>query len=68
MKIRNLPPPFSSPDMEPGDPLPVLTPSGGHPNTYGWQAGGTHPTGILSCFSFSFISRLLRCNVISFFL
>ena len=27
----------------------VLTPSGSHQNTYGWQAGGTHPTGMLSC-------------------
>ena len=23
---------------------PVLTPNGGHQNTYGLQAGGTHPT------------------------
>ena len=28
---------------------PVLTPSGGHQNTYGWQADGTHPTGMFSC-------------------
>ena len=28
----------------------VLTPSGGHRNTYGWQAGGTHPTEMLSWF------------------
>ena len=28
----------------------VLTLSGGHRNTYGWQAGGTHPTEMLSCF------------------
>ena len=27
----------------------ALTPSAGHQNTYGWQAGGTHPTGMLSC-------------------
>ena len=27
----------------------VLTPSGGHQNMYSWQAGGTHPTGMLSC-------------------
>ena len=26
----------------------VVTPSGGHRNTYGWQAGSTHPTGMLS--------------------
>ena len=26
----------------------VLTSSGGHQNTYVWQAGGTHPTGMLS--------------------
>ena len=28
----------------------VLTPSGGHHNTYSWQAGGMHPTGMLSCY------------------
>ena len=28
----------------------VLTPSGGHRNTYGWQASGTLPTGMLSCY------------------
>ena len=40
-----------SPDMGPGIPTPwVLTPSGGHHNTYSWQTGGTHPTGMLSCF------------------
>ena len=33
----------------PGDEYPVLTPSDGQKNTYGWQAGGTHPTGMLSC-------------------
>ena len=27
----------------------VLTSSGGHRKVYGWQAGGTHPTGMLSC-------------------
>ena len=27
----------------------ALTPSAGHQNTCGWQAGGTHPTGIISC-------------------
>ena len=27
----------------------VLTSSGGHRKMYGWQAGGTHPTGMLSC-------------------
>ena len=31
-------------------PPPPLTPRGDHRNTYGWQAGGTHPTGILSYF------------------
>ena len=28
----------------------ILRPSGGHQNTYGLQVGGTHPTGMLSCF------------------
>ena len=27
-----------------------LPPSGGHQNTYSWQAGTTHPTRMLSCF------------------
>ena len=30
--------------------LQVLVPSGGHKNTYSWQADGTHPTGMFSCF------------------
>ena len=32
----------------------VLTSSGGHQNTYSWQAGGTHPTGMPSCFMAAF--------------
>ena len=28
----------------------LSTISGGRRNTYGWQAGGTHPTGMLSCY------------------
>ena len=28
----------------------LSTISGGHRNTYGWQAGSTHPTGMFSCF------------------
>ena len=28
----------------------VLTSSGGHRNMHRWQAGGTHPTGMLSCY------------------
>ena len=35
-------------------PPPVLISSGGHWNTYSWQAGGTHPTGMLSCITKSF--------------
>ena len=31
-------------------PSPVLTPSDSDQNTYGWQAGGTHPTEMLSCY------------------
>ena len=31
-------------------PPPLLTPSDGHQNTYGWQADSMHPTGMLSCF------------------
>ena len=33
-----------------GIPPLLLTPSGGHQNTHGWQVGGTHPTGMLSCY------------------
>ena len=36
-------------DISPGDlapPSTVLTSGSSHRNTYGWQAGGTHPTGI----------------------
>ena len=33
----------------------VLTPSGGHHNTYGWKVASTHPTGMLSCFFFLFL-------------
>ena len=36
------------PDMGPGYLPPVLTPSGSHRNTYSWQAGSMHPTGMLS--------------------
>ena len=43
-----VPPPL---DIRPGDLLPVLTSSGGHQNNYGWQAGGMHPIGMLSCFT-----------------
>ena len=43
-----------APDMGPGilTSPSVLTPSGGHHITYGWQAGAMHPTGMLSCYSF----------------
>ena len=37
-------------------PPPGPTPSGGHQNTYGWQAGGTHPTGMLSCLMIFFFA------------
>ena len=33
---------------------PVLTPSGGKQNTYGWQAGGSHLTGMLLTYWQSF--------------
>ena len=38
-------------DLRPGIPIRplLLAPSGGHQNMYGWQVGGTHPTGMLSC-------------------
>ena len=45
---------LTQPDMGPaqrvGTPLPtLLISSGGHQNMYGWQVGGTHSTGMLSC-------------------
>ena len=40
-------------------PLPVLTSSGGQWNKYVWQAGGTHPTGMLSCLYR--IARIIPC-------
>ena len=41
---------YNPPYMRPGIPtIPVLTPSGGHCNTYGWQVDSTHPIGMLSC-------------------
>ena len=43
------PPPWKW-DLE--HPFPVLIPSGGHQNTYGWQAGGAHPPGMLSCHNY----------------
>ena len=35
-------------------PKSVLTPSSSHQNTCSWQAGTTHPTGMLSCSSMNF--------------
>ena len=37
--------------------LLVLTP-GGHQSIYGWQAGSTHPTGMLSCLQYSWLLRV----------
>ena len=31
-------------------PPPALTLTDGHHNTYSWQAGGTHPIEMLSCY------------------
>ena len=48
------PPPHTTWDI---NPLLVLTPSGSHHSTYGWQAGSTHHTGMLSsscCLSMGF--------------
>ena len=39
---------------------PLLTPSGGRQNMYGWHAGGTHPTGMLSLTSFFFVANSKR--------
>ena len=48
--LEDLPPPLP----------PVLTSSGGHWNMYSWQAGGTHPTGMLSC-SLRQVNRKSTC-------
>ena len=36
---------------------PVLTTIGGQQNTYGWQAGGTHSTGKISCYSVKVVTE-----------
>ena len=54
---------YSPPDM---CPPPLLMPSGDHQNKYGWQAGGMHPTRLLSCY-FCFWERLkIICFVLFF--
>ena len=40
----------------------VLTSSGGHKNTHGWQAGSTHFTGMLSCLDLFFTSKLSKTS------
>ena len=70
--IRN---PFKLVHLRPYPP-PVLTSSGGHWNTYSWQAGSMHPTGMLSCYNcygitairtsikiYNDILRTIHCNV-----
>ena len=37
----------------------LSTISGGRRNTYGWQAGGTHPTGMLSCWIHLILLRFI---------
>ena len=54
---RGITPPPKAPDLgtspQTSDlgtyPLPVVTSSGGHRKTYGWQVDGTHPIRMLSC-------------------
>ena len=52
-------PPCCHPDRGLGylhlSPPPILTPCGGHQNTYGRQVGETHSTGILFCLTKSII-------------
>ena len=48
LQVRNLHPASTA--------TPALTPSGSHKSVCGRQAGGTHPTGMLSCY-----------NIISYF-
>ena len=43
----NIGPGIAPPNMGPGLPTHPLTT--GYTNTYGWQAGATHPTGMFSC-------------------
>ena len=49
-------------------PPPVLTPSSGHHNPYGWQVGGTHSTRMLSyleVFYYKWSHRMFRSSVSS---
>ena len=39
-------------------------PSGGH-HTYGWQAGGMHPTGMLSCYCYMSIFSSTGASVVT---
>ena len=43
-------------------PPPVLT-SDGQQSTYGWKLGGTHPTGILSCYHLNLPTRLIHFQI-----
>ena len=45
---------------------PLLTPNGYHQNKYGWQAGGMHPTRLLSC-DFCIWERLKIICVVFFY-
>ena len=60
------PPIHTPPLLVHSPPSPQLqTASGDHQNTYSWQAGSTHPTGMLSCFYmflFAFQSKI-RMNM-----
>ena len=46
-------------------PALVLTSSGGHQNTYSWQPGGTHPTGMHSCWHLSQTQRIVGLTILS---
>ena len=49
--IHRVPSTSQPSDLSIYHPTPLaLTSSGGHRNMYGWQAGGTYPTGMLSWF------------------
>ena len=41
-----------------------MTSGGGHQNTYGWQAGDMHPTGMLS--RWKLLKEIIEGNIIVF--
>ena len=47
-------------DLTVQPPALVLTFSGHHRSMYGWQGGGTHPTGMLSSYTYFYFHQLIN--------